>query len=165
MNSGPTLAIGSTGPDVRRVQVLFVMMKELLFSDIDGNFGPNTQDLVKSFQEGNNLTPDGVVGPATWNAFPADPNTQEVKRGSTGAVVSALQNGLKRFDDPNTPTDPGPIDGKFGERTESAVRSNGPKNYSRRSCWRSDVVGSCRWSRGHAGEFSGSRHSLRYVRR
>ena len=123
MNSGPTLAIGSTGPDVRRVQILLVMIKELLFSDIDGNFGPKTQDAVKSFQEGNNLTPDGVVGPVTWNAFPADPNTQEVKRGSTGAVVSALQNGLKRFDDPNTPTDPGPIDGKFGQRTESAVRA------------------------------------------
>jgi peptidoglycan hydrolase-like protein with peptidoglycan-binding domain len=59
----------------------------------------------------------------TWNAFPADPNTQEVKRGSTGAVVSALQKGLKTFDGPNTPTDPGPIDGKFGQSTESAVRA------------------------------------------
>jgi peptidoglycan hydrolase-like protein with peptidoglycan-binding domain len=49
MNSGPTLAIGSTGPDVRRVQILLVMIKELLFSDIDGNFGPKTQDAVKSF--------------------------------------------------------------------------------------------------------------------
>jgi peptidoglycan hydrolase-like protein with peptidoglycan-binding domain len=123
MNSGPTLAIGSTGPDVRRVQILLVMIKLLDFSGIDGNFGPKTQDAVKSFQEGNNLTPDGVVGPVTWNAFPADPNTQEVKRGSTGTVVSALQNGLKTFDGPNTPTDPGPIDGNFGQRTESAVRA------------------------------------------
>ena len=39
--------------------------------------------------------------------------------------------------------------------------SNDAKDYSRRSCWRSDVVGSCRRSRGHAGEVSGSRHSLR----
>jgi peptidoglycan hydrolase-like protein with peptidoglycan-binding domain len=123
MNSGPTLAIGSTGPDVRRVQILLVMIKLLDFSGIDGNFGPKTQHAVKSFQEGNNLRPDGVVGPVTWNALPADPNTQEVKRGSTGDVVSALQKGLKTFDGPNTPTDPGQIDGKFGQRTESAVRA------------------------------------------
>src|SRR5262249_61128991 len=102
---------------------LLVMRTLLAFSGIDCNFGRKAQDAVKSFQEGNNLTPDGVVGPVTWNAFPADPNTQEVKRGSTGAVVSALQNGLKRLDGPNTPTDPGPIDGKFGQRTESAVRA------------------------------------------
>jgi peptidoglycan hydrolase-like protein with peptidoglycan-binding domain len=124
MNSGPTLSIGSTGPDVRRLQVIFVMTKELDVSDIDGNFGPKTQDAVKSFQQGNNLTPDGVVGPVTWQALPADPNTPRLARGSTGAAVSALQKGLKVFDDPNTPTDPGPIDGDFGQRTESAVRAS-----------------------------------------
>ena len=43
MNSGPTLSIGSTGPDVRRLQVLLVMMEYLQYSDIDGNFGPKTQ--------------------------------------------------------------------------------------------------------------------------
>jgi peptidoglycan hydrolase-like protein with peptidoglycan-binding domain len=63
------------------------------------------------------------VGPVTWKALPADPNTQKLERGSTGAVVSALQKGLKTFDGPNTPTDPGPIDGNFGQRTESAVRA------------------------------------------
>jgi hypothetical protein len=44
-------------------------------------------------------------------------------RGSTGSVVSALQKGLKTFGGPNTPTDPGPIDGDFGPQTESAVRA------------------------------------------
>ena len=44
-------------------------------------------------------------------------------RGSKGSVVSALQNALKRFNVPNSPTDPGPIDGDFGPRTESAVRA------------------------------------------
>jgi hypothetical protein len=44
-------------------------------------------------------------------------------RGSKGSVVSALQTALKRFDVPNSPTDPGPIDGDFGPRTESAVRA------------------------------------------
>jgi hypothetical protein len=40
MNSGPTLTIGSTGPDVRRLQIIFVMTKLLDVSDIDGNLRP-----------------------------------------------------------------------------------------------------------------------------
>jgi peptidoglycan hydrolase-like protein with peptidoglycan-binding domain len=123
MNSGPILSIGSAGPDVRRLQIIFVMSKMLDVSDIDSNFGPKTRDAVKSFQQGNNLTTDGVVGPITWQALPADPNTPKLARGSTGAAVSALQQGLKAFDGPNTPTDPGPIDGDFGQRTESSVRA------------------------------------------
>jgi peptidoglycan hydrolase-like protein with peptidoglycan-binding domain len=81
MNSGPTLALGSMGPDVRRVQILLVMTKLLDYSGIDGNFGPQTQSAVKSFQQSSNLTADGVVGQATWNALPADPNTQRLARG------------------------------------------------------------------------------------
>ena len=91
MNSGPTLQIGSTGPDVRRLQILFVMTKLLDYTGIDGSFGSQTQAAVKSFQQSSNLTADGVVGPATWNALPADPNTPRLARGSTGSVVSALQ--------------------------------------------------------------------------
>ena len=53
MNSGPTLSIGSTGPDVRRLQVILVMIKSLDVSAIDGVFGSKTQDAVKSFQQGN----------------------------------------------------------------------------------------------------------------
>jgi peptidoglycan hydrolase-like protein with peptidoglycan-binding domain len=51
MNSGPMLTISSTGPDVRRLQIIFVMTKLLDVSGIDGIFGPKTQDAVKSFQQ------------------------------------------------------------------------------------------------------------------
>ena len=89
MNSGPTLSIGSTGPDVRRLQIILVETKLLDVSGIDSNFGPKTRDAVKSFQQGNNLTPDGVVGPATWQARTrkgwradrADPPSPHCKRG------------------------------------------------------------------------------------
>jgi murein L,D-transpeptidase YcbB/YkuD len=100
----------------RRLQIIFVMTKLLDVFDIDGIFGPKTQDAVKSFQQGSNLTADGVVGPMTWKALPADPQTPRLARGSTGSAVSALQKGLLA-------TDPGPIDGSFGPRTESAVRA------------------------------------------
>jgi hypothetical protein len=43
MNSGPTLTIGSTGPDVRRLQIIFVMTKLLGVSGIDGIFGHKMQ--------------------------------------------------------------------------------------------------------------------------
>ena len=78
---------------------------------------------VKSFQQGNNLTVDGIVGPLTWKALPADPQTPTLARSSTGGAVSALQKGLLAFGGANTATDPGPIDGNFGPRTESAVRA------------------------------------------
>jgi lysozyme family protein len=54
------------------------MTKLLEYTDIDGNFGSQTQDAVKSFQQSSNLTADGVVGQATWNALPADPEHAEV---------------------------------------------------------------------------------------
>ncbi len=116
MNSGPTLSIGATGPDVRRLQILFVMMDYLEFSDLGGNFGPKNAEQVKDFQQDKSVTPDGVVGPLTWAKLPADPNTPRLARGATGAAVSALQTGLQKFDVPNSPTDPGPIDGSFGPR-------------------------------------------------
>jgi murein L,D-transpeptidase YcbB/YkuD len=141
VNSGPILSIGSAGPDVRRLQIIFVMTKVLDVSDIDSQFGPKTQDAVKSFQQGNNLTPDGVVGPLTWQALPADPNTPRLARASTGPAVSALQKGLKAFDGPNTPTDPGQIDGNFGQRTESAVRAY----QTRQSIAVDGVVGDQTW--------------------
>ena len=122
MNSGPTLTIGSTGADVRRLQIILVMTKLLDYTGIDGNFGPKTQDAVKLFQQASNLTADGIAGQATWNALQADPNTPHLARGSTGAAVSALQKGLLAFGGGNSATDPGPIDGQFGPKTESAVR-------------------------------------------
>jgi peptidoglycan hydrolase-like protein with peptidoglycan-binding domain len=123
MNNGPTLAVGSTGADTRRLQVLLVMIKDLDFTEIDGSFGPLTQAAVKSFQSGNGLTGDGVVGPATWQKLPADPQTGLLARGSTGSTVTALQNALLRYGGPGSTTDPGGIDGNFGPKTEAAVKT------------------------------------------
>src|SRR5207302_8472743 len=121
MNSGPTISIGSTGHDVRRLQRIFVMTKVLAPGTITGNFGSTTEQAVKDFQQGAGLTMDGIVGPMTWQALPADANTPLLARGASGSVVDALQKGLKKYSTPAT--DPGAVDGDFGPKTEAAVKA------------------------------------------
>jgi peptidoglycan hydrolase-like protein with peptidoglycan-binding domain len=123
MNQGPTLQNGASNNDVKRLQRLLVMLKILVASDIDGIFGPKTEQAVRDFQVSEGLNEDGIVGPITWSALPGDPGTATIRRGSTGEVVKSLQEGLLRFGGSGSPTDPGPIDGIFGPRTEGALRA------------------------------------------
>ena len=53
------LKVGSTGEDVTKLQVK-------LGVDPIGKFGPKTEAAVKGWQSAHGLTPDGVVGPDTW---------------------------------------------------------------------------------------------------
>jgi putative chitinase len=53
------LKVGSTGEDVTKLQVK-------LGVDPIGKFGPKTEAAVKGWQSAHGLTPDGIVGDATW---------------------------------------------------------------------------------------------------
>jgi peptidoglycan hydrolase-like protein with peptidoglycan-binding domain len=123
MNSGPRLAIGARGQDVERAQTIFVMTKTLGFDQIDGVFGPVTKNAVTAFQQSEGLSADGVIGDGTWQRMPADPDTPVLRRGSAGGAVSGLQKGLLKFGGAGSSTDPGPVDGDFGPRTEAAVKA------------------------------------------
>jgi hypothetical protein len=56
------LKVGSKGNDVK-------VLQEYLEIYADGDFGPNTEKYVKKWQSENKLTPDGIVGPKTWDAM------------------------------------------------------------------------------------------------
>jgi len=62
---------GSRGDDVRTLQRylndLSSVYGALLPVDVDGVFGSQTRAAVVAFQRMFELTPDGIVGPATWN--------------------------------------------------------------------------------------------------
>jgi g-D-glutamyl-meso-diaminopimelate peptidase len=63
-----TLRPGSRGPYVKLVQSLLARIGYNP-GPVDGIYGINTQRAVTAFQRNNGLTPDGIVGPVTWNYF------------------------------------------------------------------------------------------------
>jgi N-acetyl-anhydromuramyl-L-alanine amidase AmpD len=76
----PTLARGSTGWQVTRMQRLLVAHGFLPGDDAaDGDFGPITEAAVREFQRRAGLEHDGIVGPLTWHALLA--STVRARRG------------------------------------------------------------------------------------
>ncbi|MFI9237272.1 GH25 family lysozyme [Streptomyces sp. NPDC053079] len=62
-----TVRSGSGGDAVRAAQSLLNSHGATL--QVDGLFGAGTRDAAVSFQKSRNLTPDGIVGPHTWQAL------------------------------------------------------------------------------------------------
>lgn len=63
----PTLRNGTSGIDVRRLQVALNQAWPRV--EADGAFGPATVAAVKLFQRAHGLTADGIVGKKTWEAL------------------------------------------------------------------------------------------------
>ena len=119
----PVLADGSTGPDVKWAQYLLVL-KTLDYTDVDGIFGPKTDNAVRVFQGFSGLTVDGKVGPHTWAALHGDkPRPPTLAVGSRGAVVNSLQTALNLGRGDFSPDADPPLatDGVFGPLTARAV--------------------------------------------
>ncbi len=57
---------GDSGEPVRDIQRRLRALEYSPDPDPDGDFGPNTTQAVRSFQETHNLTVDGLVGRETW---------------------------------------------------------------------------------------------------
>lgn len=110
---------------------------------LDGLFGPSTEEAVIAFQKIFNLTPDGIVGPATWyqiiSIYVAVTKLAELQSegqkymlgsydlpnvlslGSSGEAVSQLQYMLNVLSDFIPEVPPVTIDGQYGIGTRDAV--------------------------------------------
>jgi putative chitinase len=75
--------MGATGDDVKRIQ-------QKLGLKADGFFGAITDNAVKTWQGAHGLTPDGIVGPATWGAmFVSAAGGDKESTGSAVSVATA----------------------------------------------------------------------------
>ncbi|MBO5050438.1 MAG: peptidoglycan-binding protein [Oscillospiraceae bacterium] len=147
---GTPLRTGSTGPSVVVVQVSLnrIARNYPAIPKIpanDGIFGSRTEAAVRVFQEVFNLTPDGIVGPATWykivRIYTAVTALSELRSqgqqyyrinwsppsvlqvGNTGEKVQLLQYMLSVLSEyiPSIPSLS--VDGVYGPATRSAVQA------------------------------------------
>lgn len=63
--SFPTLRRNDAGAEVKRMQKALIGLGYLAAGADDGDFGTGTFNAVRTFQRNNNLTADGIAGPAT----------------------------------------------------------------------------------------------------
>ena len=125
-NAGTTLKLNSQGTKVSQLQT---DLKQLgyYYAEITGNFGAKTEAAVKAFQKAKGLTADGVAGTKTLNAIAAavdkaggsssGSSSTNMKLGSTGAAVSALQQNLTTLGYYY-----GDVTGHYGNLTQQAVK-------------------------------------------
>lgn len=150
--SAPTypLSVGSTGDAVRILQLRLNRISDNYpsipkVSSVDGIFTNDTEAAVIRFQEIFDLTPDGIVGNATWYAvgriysavkrlneldsegIKLDEVTKQypgaLSLGSRGLGVSNLQYFLSYLSDFYSTIAPLTIDGIFGNETRESVIS------------------------------------------
>jgi peptidoglycan hydrolase-like protein with peptidoglycan-binding domain len=145
---GTPLRQGSTGPNVVVLQVALNRIAQSYpaipkIPTVDGIFGPRTEATVRAFQRIFGLTPDGIVGPATWYAVVrlytavtrlaelrsqgqqfyainwSPPNTLQV--GNSGEKVRQLQYMLAVLSTYISGIPPVTVDGVYGPATRAAV--------------------------------------------
>ena len=144
------LQTGSTGDDVRTLQIRLNRISDN-YSGIPkinppfGVFSFDTEEAVKEFQRAFSLTPDGIVGQATWYMIQQIYNSVKrlndlnsegltlsdvtrqfpgvLKRGDNNIGVSALQYYLSYLSGFYNTIPSVAVDGIFGEGTENAVRA------------------------------------------
>lgn len=82
------LAIGASGGQVADLQRRLTAAG---FNPgaVDGSFGPSTLSALQNYQRAHGLTPDGVYGPQTANAFATIQGTPQGAPAPTGAAPGA----------------------------------------------------------------------------
>ena len=134
---GTVLRRGSTGSSVEQVQFwlsdLAQFDSSLVRVTVDGSYGAATERAVRTFQQKQSLTADGVVGQRTWNTLYAAwvdaqsdlggtawPGTA-LRRGAAGMEVRLVQFWLRLAADNYSALRTVTVDGSYGAATVSAV--------------------------------------------
>src|SRR5262249_47205002 len=104
----PTVRRGASG--VVGTTIQYLLNQQGTEISVDGDFGPQTEQAVRAFQQARRLTVDGVVGATTWQAL-----FVTVRQGSQGDAVRAVQSQLAARGMAVA------IDGDFGPQTATAV--------------------------------------------
>ena len=145
---GSPLRNGSSGPNVVVVQASINRVAQNYpaipkIQNVDGIFGPKTEASVREFQRIFGLTPDGIVGPATWyrlvRLYTAVTSLSELRSqgqqfyaiswnppgtlnvGSRSDYVRQLQYMLSVLSTFISEIPPVTVDGIFGQNTRAAV--------------------------------------------
>ena len=145
---GVPLSLSSAGNDVRTVQTRLNRISANYpaipkISNPNGVFSTQTEDSVRAFQQIFNLTPDGIVGKATWYKIQSIYNavkklneleseglslsevskqfTGTLSEGDTGLEVSVVQYYLRVISDFNPKSAEVTPNGVFDEETKNAV--------------------------------------------
>ena len=145
---GTPLRRGSTGPNVVVIQTALNRIAQSYpaipkLSTVDGIFGSRTEASVRAMQQIFGLTPDGIVGPATWyeivRLYTAVTELSELRsqgqqfyaiswsppnalqNGDTGEKVRQLQYMLSVLSSYIPEIPPVAVDGIFGRATRAAV--------------------------------------------
>ncbi len=135
---------GDRGNDVRTIQYYLNFLG--FFNDrlpqigVDGIFGAETENAVRTFQREYGLTADGIVGRATWyalqdayyatlNSLPDEYRSYSsllypgytVTTGASGNVVTQLQTFLRVIGENDNRVPAVSVDGIYGDQTKNAV--------------------------------------------
>jgi hypothetical protein len=118
----PLLQLGDAGLAVRRLQRALRRAGGSP-GPVDGQFGPDTEQAVRDFQESHDLDADGIAGPRSWAALPAGEPMPVLRLGARGEVVAGLQAALIEYAAQRWEITPRQADGTFAADTVAAVQA------------------------------------------
>ena len=156
---------GSGEPDLRgEVKELQARLRQAGYEvEVDGEFGPKTEDAVRKFQRESGLDGDGVVGPETWESLevasaarPAGAKWANLRindgyANTTPQLLPSVKELQRLLIERGAKIE---VDGYFGPRTDEAVR----EFQRRHEIHEYGVVGPRTWSALHFARLSPVSH-------